>query len=301
MHYHIELTRLKSISSCERELSRFRFMQAFVLRCLIILIVLDSSIAVEWSRILKQFLHEILEYSFNVEIIWINWFQMLNCLFTSIFLAQSELPIFLWVLLMTLSSTDICSHYCWNWALISELHSTYWLFSLNIRREVSRWILFIASWRVCFFSTKIWLMFRESWLAKSLEWRLLKVNKWTIKKLNSFSIEDLDNLYILSESDILQCILLIIQRDNANNKKMIMNKWEIVFFVARRSFKYNDVIDSKIVNLDIWYHFRLLNESSREFEFWFDSRLISSRVMRLISSIRVESRHWYQVLERVRK
>jgi len=41
------------------------------------------------------------------------------------------------------------------------------------------------------------------------------------------------------------------QQDNANNKKMIMKKREIVFFVARRSFKYNDVIDSKIVNLDI--------------------------------------------------
>jgi len=72
-----------------------------------------------------------------------------------------------------------------------------------------------------------------------------------IEKLDSFSIEDLDNLYILSESNILQCILLIMQQDNANNKKMIMKKREIVFFVARRSFKYNDVIDSKIVNLDI--------------------------------------------------
>jgi len=193
LHYHIELTWLKFILSCERELNHFHFMQAFVLRCLIILIVLNSSIAVEWSRILRQFLHKILEYSFNVKIIWINWFQMLNYLFTSIFLAQSELSIFLWVLLMTLSSTNICNHHCWNWALISELHSTYWLFSLNIRREISWWILFIASWKVHFFSTKIWLMFHESWLAKSLEWRLLKVNKWTIKKLNSFLIENLDN------------------------------------------------------------------------------------------------------------
>ncbi len=209
MHYHIELTRSKNISSCERKLSHFRFWQAFDLRCLIILNVLDSSIVVEWSRILRQFLHEILEYSFNVEIIWINLFQMLNCLFTLIFLAQSELSIFLWVLLMILSSTDICNHHCWNWALISALHSTYWLFSLNIRREVSRWILFIASWRVRFFSTKFRLIFRESWLANSLEWRLLKVDEWTIEKLNSFSIKDLDNSYVLSESDILQYILLI--------------------------------------------------------------------------------------------
>ncbi len=157
LHYHIKLTWLKDIFICERELSHFclnHFMQAFVLRCLIILIVLDSSIAVEWSRILRQFLHEILKYSFNIEIIWINLFQILNCLFTLIFLIQSELSIFFWVLLMTLSSTDIYNHHCWNWALISALHSTYWLFSLNIRREVSRWILFIASWRVCFFSTK---------------------------------------------------------------------------------------------------------------------------------------------------
>ncbi len=188
-------------------------MQAFILRCLIILIVLDSSIAVEWFRILRQFLHEILEYSFNVEIIWINLFQILNCLFTLIFLIQSELFIFFWVLLMTLSSTDICNHHCWNWALISALHSTYWLFFLNIKREVSRWILFITSWKVCFFLTKVRLMFHESWLVNSLKWRLLKVNKWMIKKLNFFSIEDLDNSYVLSESDITQYILLIMQQD----------------------------------------------------------------------------------------
>ncbi len=120
---------------------------------------------------------------------------------------------------MTLLSTDICNHHCWNWALISVLHSTYWLFSINIKREVSRWILFITSWRVCFFSMKAWLMFHESWLANLLKWRLLKVNEWMIKKLNSFSIEDLDNSYALSESDIIQYILLIMQQDNANNKK----------------------------------------------------------------------------------
>ncbi len=62
-------------------------------------------------------------------------------------------------------------------------------------------------------------MFHESWLANLLEWRLLKVNEWTIEKLNSFSIEDLDNSYVLSESDILQYILLIMQQDNANNEK----------------------------------------------------------------------------------
>ncbi len=122
-----------------------------------------------------------------------------------------------------------------------------------------------------------------------------------IKKLNSFSIEDLNNSYVLSESDILQCILLIMQQDNANNEKMIMKKLEIVFFVAHKSFKYNDVIDSKIVNLDIWCHFRLLNELNQEFKFWLDSRSILSRVARLISSIQVKSWHWYWVLERVRK
>ncbi len=49
----------------------------------------------------------------------------------------------------------------------------------------------------------------------------------------------------------MTCILLIMQQDNANNEKMIMKKLEIVSFVARKSFKYNDVIDSKIVNLGI--------------------------------------------------
>ena len=120
---------------------------------------------------------------------------------------------------MILLSTDVCNHHCWNWALISALHSTYWLFSLNIKREVSWWVLFIASWKVHFFSTKFWLMFHESWLADSLKWRLLKVNEWIIKKLNSFLIEDLDNLYVLLKSNILQYILLIMQQDNANNEK----------------------------------------------------------------------------------
>ncbi len=165
-------------------------MQAFVLRCLIILIKLDSSIAVEWSRILRQFLHEILEYSFNVKIIWINLFQMLNCLFTSIFLTQSELSIFFWILLMTLSSTDVYNHHCWNWALISALYSSYWLFSLNIKREVSRWILFIASWILtCKFiriktTESRWM---NDWEIKLfLDWRswqfvcLIKIRHYTI-------------------------------------------------------------------------------------------------------------------------
>ena len=120
---------------------------------------------------------------------------------------------------MTLLSINICNHHCWNWALISALQSTYWLFSLNIKREVSWWILFIASWRLYYFSIKAWLMFHESWFANSLKWRLLKVNEWMIKKLNSFSIENLDNSYVLSESNIIQYILLIMQQDNANNEK----------------------------------------------------------------------------------
>jgi len=45
-----------------------------------------------------------------------------------------------------------------------------------------------------------------------------------IKKLNSFSIKDLNDLYALSESDILQYILLIMQQDNANNEKLIIKK-----------------------------------------------------------------------------
>ncbi len=72
---------------------------------------------------------------------------------------------------------------------------------------------------------------------------------------------------------------------------------EIDSFVARKSFKYNDVINSKIVNLDIWYHFRLLDESSRELESNSDLKLISSRVRRLVSSNRVESEDWYWVIE----
>ena len=72
---------------------------------------------------------------------------------------------------------------------------------------------------------------------------------------------------------------------------------EIKSFVARKSFKYNDVIDSKIVNLDIWCHFWFLDDSSRKLESSIDSRSISNRVRMLKSSIQVESEDWYQVLE----
>ncbi len=72
---------------------------------------------------------------------------------------------------------------------------------------------------------------------------------------------------------------------------------EINLFVAWKSFKYNDVIDSKIVNLNIWYHFRLLNELSREFESNSDLKSILSQVRRLILSNQVKSEDWYQVIE----
>ncbi len=64
---------------------------------------------------------------------------------------------------------------------------------------------------------------------------------------------------------------------------------EIDSFVSRKSFKYNDVINSKIVNLDIWYHFRFLDESNRELKSSIDSKSISDRVRMLKLSIWVES------------
>jgi len=69
---------------------------------------------------------------------------------------------------------------------------------------------------------------------------------------------------------------------------------EIDSFVSRKSFKYNDVIDSKIVNLDIWHHFRFLNELNWELKLSINSRSISDQVRRLISSTQVESEDWYQ-------
>ncbi len=76
---------------------------------------------------------------------------------------------------------------------------------------------------------------------------------------------------------------------------------EIDLFVSRKSFKYNDVIDSKIVNLNIWCHFRFLNELSWKLESDIDSRLISGWVRMLKSSIQVKSEGWYQVLESSQK
>ncbi len=72
---------------------------------------------------------------------------------------------------------------------------------------------------------------------------------------------------------------------------------EIDSFVARKFFKYNDVIDSKIVNLDIWHHFQLLDELSWKLKSNSDLKSISSWVRRLISSNWVESEDWYQVIE----
>ncbi len=76
---------------------------------------------------------------------------------------------------------------------------------------------------------------------------------------------------------------------------------EINSFVSRKSFKYNDVIDSKIVNLDIWCHFQFLDESSRELESGIDLRSISGWIRMLKSSIWIESEDWYQVLESSQK
>ncbi len=73
---------------------------------------------------------------------------------------------------------------------------------------------------------------------------------------------------------------------------MQITRREIDLFVSRKSFKYNDVIDSKIVNLDIWHHFWFLDESNWEFEFDINLRLISDRVRMLKSSIQVESEDW---------
>ncbi len=76
---------------------------------------------------------------------------------------------------------------------------------------------------------------------------------------------------------------------------------EINSFVSRKSFKYNDVIDSKIVNLDIWYHFRFLDESSRKLESSINLRSISDWVKMLKSSIWVKSEDWYWVLKSSQK
>ncbi len=60
---------------------------------------------------------------------------------------------------------------------------------------------------------------------------------------------------------------------------------EIDSFVSRKSFKYNDIIDSKIVNLDIWCHFWFLDELNWKLKSDIDSRLISDWVKMLKLSI----------------
>ncbi len=68
---------------------------------------------------------------------------------------------------------------------------------------------------------------------------------------------------------------------------------EIDSFVSCKFFKYNDVINSKIVNLDIWYYFRFLDELSWELKSSIDSKSISDQVRMLKSSIWIKSEDWY--------
>ncbi len=72
---------------------------------------------------------------------------------------------------------------------------------------------------------------------------------------------------------------------------------EINSFVAQKTFKYNDVINSKIVNLDIWYHFQLLDELNWKLELNSDLRSISSWVRRFNLSNWVESEDSIQVIK----
>ncbi len=74
-------------------------------------------------------------------------------------------------------------------------------------------------------------------------------------------------------------------------------KREINSFVSRKSFKYNDVIDSKIVNLNIWCYFWFFNKLSWKLKSDINSRSISDWVRMLKLSIWVESENWYQVLK----
>ena len=94
------------------------------------------------------------------------------------------------------------------------------------------------------------------------------------------------------------------QQDNAN-KKCIISK-NMTLFVAHKSFKTHDIIDSKIDTLNIMTTFsiswRVDRVESRNcwFEFDFKSNQevdieYLSRIRRLISSIRVKSNDWYQV------
>ncbi len=64
-------------------------------------------------------------------------------------------------------------------------------------------------------------------------------------------------------------------------------------FVSCKSFKYNDVINSKIVNLNIWCHFWFFNELSQKLKLNIDLKLISDWVRMLKLSIQVKSKDWY--------
>ncbi len=114
LHYQIWLTHLKVSSTCDCKCSCFRSVavQKSDLRCFFIKNVLKLLKAVEWFIILLQILHKILDNSSTIEVNYIKWFHILNYLLSVVFLNQSELFIFFWVLFWILLTTEIWDHYC---------------------------------------------------------------------------------------------------------------------------------------------------------------------------------------------
>ncbi len=175
LHYQIWLTCSKVSSTCDCECSRFRSVaaQKSDSRCFFIADVLKLSKAVEWFIILLQILHEILDNSSTIKVNCIKWFHISNCLSSVVFLNQSELFIFFWVLFWILSTTEIWDHHCRKELSVFKVHWTYSLFTLSLSCEKFCWILSIASCLVFIFSE--WceeFINHWTWLAKFSEWRL---------------------------------------------------------------------------------------------------------------------------------
>ena len=198
LHYQIWLTRLKVSSTCDCECSCFRSVaaQKSDSRCFFIADVLKLSKAVEWFIILLQILHEILNNSSTIEVNCIKWFHISDCLSSVIFLNQSELFIFFWVLFWILLTTEIWDHHCRKELFVFKVYWTYSLFSLSLSCEKFYWILLIASCLVFIFSE--WceeFIDHWTWLAKSSEWRLSE------DKLCETLLSD--RLKVVNELDIL--------------------------------------------------------------------------------------------------
>ncbi len=112
LHYQIWLTHSKVSSIYDYKRLHFHsvIVQKSDLRCFFIANVLKLSKTIEWFIILWQIVHKILNNSSTIEVNYIKWFHILNCLLSLIFFKLKWIDyLFLNLVLNTLKNKDLRS------------------------------------------------------------------------------------------------------------------------------------------------------------------------------------------------